>query len=383
MALVFEAVVLLAIVCIVLQVYLRKSATKSAQQEVGSKAFFSFQRNYLIVYYLAMGADWLQGPYVYALYETYGFQKSEIAQLFVGGFFSSMVFGTFVGSLADKYGRKLFSILYAVFYILACMTKWVPDYNILMIGRILSGISTSLLFCVFESWMVAEHNERKHPASLVGSTFSTATIGNGVVAIVAGLVASYVAENYGFVAPFMAAAVLLVVLIFAILSTWTENYGNTSVQWQATMTDAIQCIRNDRRISSLGLVQSLFEASMYTFVFMWTPTIQDAYEATFSVTQSDLLQVGDDNINGKFGDGDDGNIDSAEPLAYGTMFAAFMVSLMVGSSLFSIGIRQMSEEQIGSCVLPAAACTSRVRVYVCAYISPIEEVLWGGICQNR
>ena len=123
------------------------------------------------------------------------------------------------------------------------------------------------------------------------------------------------------------------VLIFAILSTWTENYGNTSVQWQATMTDAIQCIRNgtpgaarhespthlspplckhaharpdtplslalpssplhlsDRRISSLGLVQSLFEASMYTFVFMWTPTIQDAYEATFSVTQSDVREV--------------------------------------------------------------------------------------------
>ena len=33
------------------------------------------------------------------------------------GFGSSMVFGTFIGSLADKMGRKNFCILYAAFYI--------------------------------------------------------------------------------------------------------------------------------------------------------------------------------------------------------------------------------------------------------------------------
>jgi hypothetical protein len=49
-----------------------------------------------------IGADWLQGPYVYALYESYGFDKSDIGVLFIGGFLSSMVFGTIVGGLADK-----------------------------------------------------------------------------------------------------------------------------------------------------------------------------------------------------------------------------------------------------------------------------------------
>ena len=44
-----------------------------------------------------MTADWLQGPYVYALYSSYGFSKHDIAVLFVGGFGSSMVFGTFAG----------------------------------------------------------------------------------------------------------------------------------------------------------------------------------------------------------------------------------------------------------------------------------------------
>jgi hypothetical protein len=46
--------------------------------------------------------DWLQGPYVYALYAAYGFEQADIGKLFIAGFGSSMVFGTVVGSLGDK-----------------------------------------------------------------------------------------------------------------------------------------------------------------------------------------------------------------------------------------------------------------------------------------
>ena len=56
-----------------------------------------------IILYLTFAAgDWLQGPYVYALYEHYGMTTHEIEVLFVAGFASSMVFGTVVGSFADK-----------------------------------------------------------------------------------------------------------------------------------------------------------------------------------------------------------------------------------------------------------------------------------------
>lgn len=51
---------------------------------------------------LISAGDWLQGPYVYALYEHYGMSTHEIELLFVAGFGSSMVFGTVVGSFADK-----------------------------------------------------------------------------------------------------------------------------------------------------------------------------------------------------------------------------------------------------------------------------------------
>ncbi len=41
----------------------------------------------------------------------------QIGQLFIAGFGSSMVFGTIVGSLADRYGRKLNCIIFVVLYV--------------------------------------------------------------------------------------------------------------------------------------------------------------------------------------------------------------------------------------------------------------------------
>lgn len=48
---------------------------------------------------------------------------------------------------------------YCITYILSCITKHSPQYKVLMIGRVLGGIATSLLFSSFESWLVAEHNK--------------------------------------------------------------------------------------------------------------------------------------------------------------------------------------------------------------------------------
>ncbi len=142
--------------------------------------------NYLTVFLLAMFADWLQGPYVYELYVSYGFSTQAIAELFVCGFGSSMIVGTYVGGLADKIGRKKVCILYSVCYIIACFTKLVPEYWTLMFGRFLSGISTSLLFSVFESWMVCEHFQQGYDANQLNDTFAYATFGNGLVAVIAG-----------------------------------------------------------------------------------------------------------------------------------------------------------------------------------------------------
>jgi MFS family permease len=165
------------------------SASKTSA--ASNSKFFSFQLNYLSVFMLAMFADWLQGPYVYELYVSYGFSTQEIAELFVCGFGSSMLVGTYVGGLADKWGRKNMCILYSVCYITACFTKLVPEYWTLMLGRFLSGISISLLFSSFESWMVCEHYRRGFNSEQLNDTFAYATFGNGLMAVLAGELDSF------------------------------------------------------------------------------------------------------------------------------------------------------------------------------------------------
>ena len=106
----------------------RNKGNKDGEEEEGlsgdvKKAHNKLLKKYLLVYLLATLSDWLQGPYVYALYSDYGFEQKQIAQLFVAGFGSSMVFGSFVGSVADKGGRRLFVIIFAAVYLASCVTK--------------------------------------------------------------------------------------------------------------------------------------------------------------------------------------------------------------------------------------------------------------------
>lgn len=269
-------------------------------------AFQTFRNNYVVVYALMMAGDWLQGPYVYALYQYYGFTQADIAKLFIAGFGSSMVFGTVVGSLADKCGRKLAAITYCLTYIGSCVTKHWGNYHVLMFGRFLGGIATSLLFSCFESWVVGEHFKRNFDPDWLGNLFSLAVfIGNGLVAIVSGLVANTLVDTlaYGPVAPFDAASVFLAIGLGIIVTTWSENYGDSSAQHSESVlqqfSKAAHEIYGNRKVALLGAMQALFEGSMYTFVFLWTPALSP----------------------------------NGEHIPHGMIFACFMVACMAGSAL--------------------------------------------------
>jgi MFS transporter, MFS domain-containing protein family, molybdate-anion transporter len=115
----FVIFTVLLVICVCVQWYARQSNAAASPLALSTNQnFAAFQKNYLIVYFLVMGtevqasvpsklifysgSDWLQGPYVYKLYQYYGFGTKEIGELFIAGFLSSGVFGTFIGSFADK-----------------------------------------------------------------------------------------------------------------------------------------------------------------------------------------------------------------------------------------------------------------------------------------
>ncbi|CAL5229707.1 g13080 [Coccomyxa viridis] len=285
---------------------LELSKRQRSKQETTNRDFVRFRNNYVLVYALMMGGDWLQGPYVYALYQFYGFDRGQIGRLFIGGFASSMIFGTLVGSLADKHGRKKAALAYVFTYTCGCVTKHFNDFNVLFIGRVFSGVATSLLYSAFESWLVAEHKKRGYDEDWLGGTFSQAVfVGNGLMAILSGFLAHTLVEglNLGPVAPFDAAHVVLLLGGAVVLATWTENFGDEAREQNSSLVTqigtALQAIRRDRKIALLGAIQSLFEASMYTFVFLWTPALSP----------------------------------NGEKVAHGMIFACFMMSCMAGSTI--------------------------------------------------
>jgi predicted MFS family arabinose efflux permease len=99
------------------------AATPTSEEVETKKRWHTLLRKYLIVYLLAVLSDWLQGPYVYALYAEYGYSQHDIAVLFVAGFGSSMIFGSFVGGMADWGGRRTFVVLFSIIYAASCFTK--------------------------------------------------------------------------------------------------------------------------------------------------------------------------------------------------------------------------------------------------------------------
>jgi MFS family permease len=192
------------------------------------------------------------------------------------GFGASMVFGTVVGGFADKYGRKANCLLFAILYSIGCVTKHFNNYWILMFGRLMGGISTSILYSAFETWMIHEHKSLGFDHKWIDSTFANMTFGSGAVAIIAGLVASFLAASVNLVAPFDASMLLLIAGGFIIATRWRENYGTVDSSTRQTSAwesfeKARRLLMSSERVLLLGVIQSCFESAMYIFVFMCVP----------------------------------------------------------------------------------------------------------------
>jgi len=74
-----------------------EAKTDKNNDEQSNARYSLLLRNYLIVYLLATFSDWLQGAYVYALYDAYDYPQHLIAVLCVAGFGSSEYMHRFKG----------------------------------------------------------------------------------------------------------------------------------------------------------------------------------------------------------------------------------------------------------------------------------------------
>jgi MFS family permease len=296
----------------------KKSLTKSPE-------FKKFQNNYLLVYYIITLSDWLQGTHMWTLYNEYREKGSlpadGISSLFVTGFACSAVCSSILGPYVDRYGRKISCVIYCILELVINTLEHFDNFELLIVGRVLGGISTALLFSAFESWMVTEHKKRfggeKESEKLLEDTFGLASTGNGLLGVVAGIMAQSLADSFGNIGPFQAAIALTAVGMVIIIPTWAENTaqeeasskkGKDGKEAQASFGAAIEGIMTKPAILYVGLIQACFEGAMYTFVFNWVPSLMNSYS---------------EGVGAFFG-------------IQGIVFSLLMLSVSLGGSLFGI-----------------------------------------------
>ncbi|KAK7685555.1 hypothetical protein QCA50_011422 [Cerrena zonata] len=307
--------ILFSSVCLVWLLFDRQlSGKRPSEHSAPAITMARLAKQYLIVYAIVMGADWLQGPYVYSLYrEQYAFPERLVAVLFVIGFLSAGLTAPLVGAWADQHGRKRLCLVFCVTYTLACACILVPYLPILLFGRLLGGISTSILYSAFESWLISASTSLGLPQSDLSTILGRATLVNGFVAAGAGVFSNQLVGYTGsFASPFMASGMLLMLAWVVIRGLWKENYGGSDSSKATVSQDTFQLKRlsqawkivmSDPNLLVLGLTQTCFEGSMYLFVFLWVPSLQE------SAASSTL------------------------PLGY--IFSSFMIAMMLGSLLYT------------------------------------------------
>lgn len=329
---------------------LQKKFMSSGEDDESSKpivgkevpSFRAFQRQYLVVYYIIMLADWLQGTNMYTLYSSY---EVNISALFITGFTSSLIFGTVIGLFVDRWGRRFSCIVYLLIEIVVNICEHYNNFPLLLTSRVAGGVSTSLLFSAFESWMVSEHRALGFPEEWLADTFSWASFGNGLAAIAAGLLAQVCQDRLGEIGPFQA-AIAFTILALPFVWCWRENYGESGgaqgaggelAEGEDKMSASLgaaglKAIMNDRKVLLVGAVNSFFEGSMYSFVFMWVPTMLGVLKGS--------------------------------PLPNGLVFSSFMCCISLGGLVFA-SLNSIFGVEFGAVlVFGAGACALLVPVFV-------------------
>ncbi|KAF8205251.1 hypothetical protein K438DRAFT_534562 [Mycena galopus ATCC 62051] len=198
---------------------------------------------------------------------------------------SAGLFAPLIGAWADTHGRKRLCLVFCVTYTLACLCILVPFFPILLLGRVLGGISTSILFSAFESWLINASSAHALGSGELGTIMGRATLANRLVATGAGVFSNQLVGFTGsFASPFVASGALLLLAWAVIRATWVENYGGNSGSVAEVASDPFQLARLGRALSIvsadpsllvLGLTQTCFEGSMYLFVSLWVPSLQE------------------------------------------------------------------------------------------------------------
>ncbi|KAI1752627.1 hypothetical protein F4782DRAFT_540285 [Xylaria castorea] len=265
-----------------------------------------FQRTFLRVYLLVIGSEWLQNPFMYSLFRNEKtLDEGTVSTLYISTYASAAVSAFFTGYLTDRFGRRRACLVFCGIHSLAAISVCFDALPILIAGRVLGGVALTLLWTAFESWMIAEYNERgfaRGSGLSLTSLFGVMTTSKCITAIVAGALD-------------LCAAILMI-------HTWKENWGTDSVVDADMDSDkAAEAQKQlpsgqkrtslwDPRLWAMSFVTCCFEGTVFLFMFFWPETLQDAHDRAHP------------GVN--------------ETIPYGVIFASLMAIMVIGALSFNM-----------------------------------------------
>ena len=365
------------------------SAAKVAADGLAMRLRSAVEWRYLAPVLVFKAANWLQGPYFFAVYAVH-LSPVDVNRVFIAGYASSMVLGTVASSITDVWGRKRGCILCGVLYVVSCASVHSPSLALLVLGRAAGGAASALLHTAFEAWFVSDVEcavravrgpsdtaEDAHTAviAVVGEVQSWETFLNGIVSVFAGMAASEAAAARGSpTGAFELATLIDCVGVALIALLWSENFRESSGDLEeeesaatatgegakktkkkkkkekkmAMKTDG-EPNKEEEEVSNIrtllahlwrspcsslarvGTVQALFGSSMYVFVLYWSPQLKHVVaagvgaEATLTLLSSPRSSS---------------NSSEKSSLPLGLVFSGFMVCIMLGSSIYAYSTKR-------------------------------------------
>ena len=173
------------------------------------------------------------------------------------------------------------------------------------------------LFSTFESWLVSVHRSKGLKEELLENIFGLASVINGIMAVLAGLLARVCFVYLGDIGPFQLATAITAVALGLIVFTWPEDprpksseTGTSPEEGERSLYEnvryAVAVSFENPKVCALGFSLAFFEGAMYTFVFMWVPALQNLTEG------------------------------KGERLPIEIIFACMMVCISIGGRIYSI-----------------------------------------------
>lgn len=288
----FKVVTLAFLILLILVVLLQGFSVlffKKGNQNT-NPLFVSFQKSYLLFASVVTFADWLNAPYLYKLYSSYGFLEEQVVIIYVCGLISALFFDIASGYLVMVYREEVVFKVSTILYAVSCAMKISSGYGTLIISRILCGAATSLMFTAQESWYVKYHvMYYDFPPEWIPQTQSKVAKASSFVAISAGVIAYFSTEfmELGAITPTLLS--IPMVLLSNALFPGSDVKAGLGIGTQKKLSDderkeqgrlhlksyvrGMKKVGENKQFLMIGSIKALFESVICLFVFLWTPVL--------------------------------------------------------------------------------------------------------------